>query len=232
MKRVLIALMAAATVAGSGTAPAAPAKTVAAVRDWTRTVAATPEGGFRMGNPAARVKLVEYGSLTCPHCADFSRMSTAPLHSMVKTGRVSFEFRNMVLNGVDLAASLVARCGGAGSFFPVIGKMYASQEQWVGKINALPSAQQEQMKTLSRPQQLTRIADIGGLPQLAAANGITAQQAKKCLADEAAVQRLVAMREAADKRGIQGTPAFFINGAMVHAHDWGELAPLIRKAGG
>ena len=66
-----------------------------APRDWSRTVAATPEGGFRMGNPNAKVKLVEYGSLACPHCRHFEETGYKPLvQQYVRTGRVSYEFRN------------------------------------------------------------------------------------------------------------------------------------------
>ena len=75
-------------------------------RDWTRTVVATPEGGFRMGNPNAPVKLVEYGSLTCRHCADFApgRDAAAGRHAMSASGKVSYEYRNFILNGLDVAA--------------------------------------------------------------------------------------------------------------------------------
>ena len=56
----------------------------------------TPEGGFRMGNPAAPIKLVEYGSLACPHCRHFEETGYKPLlQTYVRTGRVSYEFRNL-----------------------------------------------------------------------------------------------------------------------------------------
>jgi protein-disulfide isomerase len=224
--------MAAVAALAAPSVAAAPAKKASAARDWTRTVVATPDGGFRMGNPDARVKLVEFGSLTCSHCADFSRTGMGPLSGMIRSGKVSFEFRNYVLNGVDLAASLIARCGGPAKFFPVVEKMYSSQNQWTGKISAEFEDQGEQLKTMSLAQQLARFAEAGGLTQLAAAHGITPQQARTCLADQASVQRLVDMHEAAAKLGIEGTPTFSINGSVVQAHGWAELAPLIRKAGG
>jgi protein-disulfide isomerase len=229
---VLLASVVAVAALAAAPAPTAPARKAAVAKDWTKTVVATPAGGFRMGSPAAPVKLVEYGSLTCNHCADFSRTGMAPLSAAVRSGKVSFEFRNFVLNGADLAASLIARCGGPAKFFPVIGKMYASQELWTGKISGISEAQAEQLAKLPQGQQLVRIGDIGGLTRLAAASGIAPAQAKKCLADEAALQRLADMHDAATKLGVEGTPTFSINGSIVHAHDWSELAPLIRKAGG
>src|SRR4051794_34300657 len=60
--------------------------------DWARTVVATPAGGFRMGNAAAKVRLVEYGSLACPHCRHFEETGYKPLvDQYVRTGRASYE---------------------------------------------------------------------------------------------------------------------------------------------
>jgi len=202
----------------------------AATADWTRTVSATPEGGFRMGNPNAKVKIVEYGSLTCPHCAHFAHDAKVGLPNYVKTGKVSFEYRNMVLNGIDVAATLVARCGGAATFFPVVDKLYATQPQWVGKISGMPEAEKDKLQALPEGERLARIADLGGIPQLAAAHGIAPAKAKQCLADRAGLERLIQMYQAATSLGVQGTPTFFINGSRVQAMEWHELEPLIRKA--
>ena len=86
--------------------------------DWTKVSAATPEGGFRIGNPDAKVKLLEFASLTCPHCKDFHESAFATIRDKyVASGNVSYEFRNFVLNGPDYAATLLARCKGAPGFF-------------------------------------------------------------------------------------------------------------------
>ena len=233
----ILAAAAAASVGASAVADAqarkaAPAVKTAAVRDWTQVVSVTPEGGFRMGNPNARVKLVEYGSLTCPTCAKFSTDAKAPLTSHLRTGKVSFEFRNYVLNSLDLTASLLARCSGPSRFFPFVEKLYATQPQWIGKVTGLSDAQKEEIQKLPSDQQIARVADYGGLTGLAAAAGVTPRQAKACLTDKAGVDRLVQMRQAGDAAGVHGTPSFFINGAAVDAHGWAELLPAIRKAGG
>jgi protein-disulfide isomerase len=226
-------LLAALLAAGALAAPASAAPAAkAAAPDWSRTVAMTPEGGFRMGNPAAKVKVVEYGSLTCPHCADFSAAAKAPLAAAVRSGKVSFEFRNYVLNGIDVTATLLARCAGPANFFRLTESLYATQAQWVGKISGIPQAQKDQLKALPAGERLGKLADIGGLTRLAAQAGVAPQKGKACLADEAALDRLGKMGEAAAALGVEGTPTFFINGRMVHAHDWAELEPLIRQAGG
>ena len=87
--------------------------------DWSTVVNATPAGGFLMGNPKAKVQLIEIGSLTCPHCREFDETGVTPLvEQYVKTGKVGYEFRNYVRDPFDLTASLIARCNGAQSFFP------------------------------------------------------------------------------------------------------------------
>lgn len=229
----LIAILAAAAApAAAPSAAALQTQRVQAV-DWTRTVSMTPEGGFRMGNPKARVALVEFGSLTCPHCAHFMKSGVPSLLAKyVKSGKVSFEFRNFVLNGVDVTASLLARCSGPQNFFRVVDGMYQSQERWMSKVTGMTQAQKDELKGLSQPDQLARIAQISGLADLAAGGGVTPARAKQCLADKAGLDRLVQMYEAGGKLGITGTPSFLINGTLVEARDWAGLEPLIRKAGG
>ena len=76
---------------------------------WADTYTATPEGGYRMGNPDAPIKLVEYGALSCSHCAEFSEASAAELRDdFVASGRVSFEVRFFMLNALDVPATLLA----------------------------------------------------------------------------------------------------------------------------
>jgi protein-disulfide isomerase len=223
----------AAVAALAAPAGAAPARPAAAQPDWTGVVAMTPEGGFRMGNPDARVKLVEFGSLTCPHCATFAAAAMNELRGRyVRTGRVSFEYRNFVLNGIDVAASLLARCGGAQTFFPLADSLYARQGEWTGRISGLDDAQKAELSALPPGQRLARLAEIGGLSSLAAGFGVSPQQGEMCLADQEGLDRLAAMSEAAAALGVHGTPTFLINGAMVEAHDWTTLRRLIRKAGG
>ena len=212
--------------------PAAAAPKKAAAPDWTKTVVATPEGGFRMGNPKAKVKLVEYGSLTCPHCRHFAETATVPLKAYVKSGKVSFEYRNYILNGIDVAATLVARCGGAPRFFPVVDRFYATQRDWIGKISALSDADKQAITAMSDADRLKRLAQVGGMVQLAAASGITPTQTSKCLSDPKGIDRLVGFVEAGRTLGVRGTPTFFVNGVKVDAADWPSLEPQIKQAGG
>jgi protein-disulfide isomerase len=225
-------IVAAALAAGMAVpaAPAAAAPRQSVAKDWTRTVVQTPAGGFRMGNAAAKVKLIEYGSLTCPHCAHFAAEGTAGLRAMVRSGRVSFEFRNFVLNGPDIAATLLARCGGARSFFPALDAMYASQKLWVGAIANLESRQLAEIDDLPMKQRIVRYAKAGGMPQIAAKAGVPAARMPQCLSDDAAMAALEKLRSDGRNFGVTGTPTFFINGRKSDAMTWADLEPDLRGA--
>ncbi|HEY5721228.1 MAG TPA: thioredoxin domain-containing protein [Allosphingosinicella sp.] len=228
----------AAAVAGLALAAAptasAPARGTAPVqRDWSRTIVATPEGGFRMGNPAAHVKLVEYGSLTCGHCAQFAQAGMPALvANHVRTGKVSYEFRNFILNGTDVMASLLARCMPSASFFRFVDRLYATQPTWIGKVNSLPQSEKERLEALPEGQRLAALARATGLTAVAAQFGLPAAKARACLANQAGLDRLNRIAEAAEGQGVQGTPTFFFNGANIGPQTWATLEPMIRESGG
>ncbi len=93
----------------AGSLSGEPIATIAppAGKAWAEVVTKTPEGGYRMGNPEAPIKLIEYGSLTCSHCAEFAHEAMAELRdSFVASGRVSFEMRNFVRDGIFAARGL------------------------------------------------------------------------------------------------------------------------------
>jgi protein-disulfide isomerase len=226
---ILAALALALPAAAAPVHRAAPA----AARDWSRMVVPTPEGGFRMGNPAAPVKLVEYGSLTCPHCRAFASEGTPKLVAgYVRTGKVSYEYRNYILNGVDVTASLLARCAGPGGFFSMAETLYATQPQWIDRIMKMPQAQKDALKALPEGQRLVRLGEIGGLLQVAARFGVTPARGRQCLANPAGLDRLGKMAQAAQALGVTGTPTFFLNGNMLEVNEWPAVEPLIRQATG
>jgi protein-disulfide isomerase len=170
--------------------------------------------------------------MTCPHCAHFSNTAKAQVAARVRTGRVSYEFRNFVLNGIDVAATLLARCAAPTSFFPLTEKLYATQQQWAGRIGGLSTAEKDQLRTLPEAELFAKIADLGGLTQLAAEAGVTPQRAKACLVDPAGLARLDQLAEAGRALGVQGTPTFFVNGKMISTQEWADIEPLITQAGG
>ncbi|PWG02780.1 thioredoxin domain-containing protein [Sphingosinicella humi] len=232
MKRTLALLLAAAALPlGVAAVPPAEAQ---AVKDWTKVVAQTAEGGFRVGNPDAPVKLVEYGSLTCDHCAHFAEEAMPKLLGQyVKSGKVSFEFRNFVRDPADLTASLLSRCAGPDDFFALTHQYFTTQPQWFGKLQAMTEAEREAINALPPAERLVRFASMVGLDATAAKAGVSAAEAKQCLASEANIGQLVEMgKTAVEKHQIKGTPSFMINGkTLENVHNWAALEPHLKTGG-
>ncbi len=210
---------------------AASAARPAQSRDWSRTVVATPEGGFRMGNPNAKVKLVEYGSLACPHCRHFEETGYKPLvQTYVRTGKVSYEFRNLLLNAPDLAVSLLAHCAGAAKFFPMSDVVYDTQPDWFQKVAGLTDAQKAEMDKMSDPERIARLAEIVGFVQIAGRFGITPARARQCLTDPKGFEELLKVTKTAEDSGINHTPTFLIDGKVSDASTWEALEPELKQA--
>jgi protein-disulfide isomerase len=217
-------------------APSGPAQTVAppAGQSWEQVVTKTPEGGFLMGNPDAPVKLIEFGSMTCPHCADFEEDVDELVNDYVKTGQVSFEFRNFVRDPYDIAGSLITRCGGPERFFPLTDAMFATQEEWIAKLQAAPPEKMQAVMNMGPERQFVEMAQLAGFQQWAAQRGLSPAQTSACLTNEAEINQLVQMNaDATEQFNIPGTPAFVINGELVpNAASWDALEPKLREADG
>jgi protein-disulfide isomerase len=202
--------------------------------DWSQMVVQTPAGGFMMGNPAAAVKLVEYGSMTCPHCREFDEQGLQPLiDNYVKKGQVSFEFRNYVRDPYDLAASLVARCNGAKGFFPLTRAMYKDQPKWIAKLQTVAPEQQQALSNLGPDRQFLEVAKLAGFQQWAAQRGLPSAKSSACLSNETEINRLVQLTSDATTEfpDFSGTPSFTLNGKLVpQAASWKALEPKLREA--
>ncbi|HWI89596.1 MAG TPA: thioredoxin domain-containing protein [Sphingomicrobium sp.] len=205
--------------------------------NWSDVVNATPAGGFLMGNPNAKVKLIEFGSLTCPHCREFDETGVTPLiDTYVKSGQVSYEFRNYVRDPFDLTASLIARCNGAKSFFPLERALYKDQLSWVAKVQATPQNQLEGLQNLPPNQQFLEIAKLAGLLDWAALHGVPQAKTQQCVTNENTINQLVQMNSDATTQfpDFQGTPTFVINGKMVTmagtSSAWDQLKTALNKA--
>ena len=228
-RRRVMTTAAALLVLTSPASAATNAKTVAR-HDWTHTFSVTPDGGFVMGNPKAKVAIVEYGSLTCPHCRHFAETAMKPLLARyVSRGKASYEYRSLILNPIDVAATLVARCDGPKHFFPIAEELYAKQPTWVGKIT---DAETDKLNALPANEMMLGVAEVTGILPIAASHGVPLVRAKTCLKSQTAADQLTQMAHAAQERGVQGTPTFYINGKQVPAYDWETLEPLLKEAGG
>jgi protein-disulfide isomerase len=165
-----------------------------------------------IGDPAG-VPVVEYGSLTCPHCATFSREVFPELKKdYIDTGKVRFIFREFPRNPLDVAAFVLARCIGDDKAFAAIELLFSQQDKWAFVDKPL-----EPLLAAMRP------------------TGLTQEQAMTCLKDQAKADAVVAVgKRATEEIKMNGTPTFVIDGKVYG----GELTidqlraildPLIKK---
>lgn len=196
----------------------------AAAPNWTQTVAITP-AGWRIGNPAARIKLVEYGSLNCSHCAHYSEFATAPIMAAVKSGRVSFEYRPFLIFPHDVAASLIARCVPASRRFAFIESYYRQTGAFTDKLRA---AAPDSLKAEGIAATNRKMVAASGMAPLAARFGLSLPTINRCVSDPAGIAWVQGAYLKAKEAGVKGTPTFLINGARVQFNEAAELAALLK----
>ncbi len=162
---------------------------------------------------ASGVPVIEYGSLTCPHCAAFSREVLPELKKdYIDTGKVKFIFREFSRNPLDVAAFVLARCVGDDKAFAAIELLFSQQDKWAFVDKPL-----EPLVAAMRPA------------------GLTHDQAMACLKDQSKVDAVAAVgKRATDEIKMNGTPTFVIDGKVYG----GELTmdqlraildPLVKK---
>jgi protein-disulfide isomerase len=149
-----------------------------------------------LGDEKAPVTIIEYASLTCPHCKHFETATFPELKKRyIDTGKVRYIFREFVLNELDALAILLVRCVDKDKYFPFLESLYATQEQWVVQ-DALPP-----------------------LMAISKQAGFTEDSFKKCASNQELFKSVTAQRDVAAKKfGVTSTPTFFINGQM-HSGD-------------
>ena len=215
----------------------APVANVAAPNggDWTQTITET-ERGFLMGNPNAPVKLVEYASITCPHCGEFTTDGGAEgLQNYVRSGRVSWEYRPFMLQfPTDPGVFALLRCNGAASYFQTAEQLYADQQNWVGRAQTYIEQNQAALNAMDTNARARAMVTGAGVDAFFRQRGMTQQQIDQCLADPRNIQRVADdTQRGAQQDNVSGTPTFFINGRQAEGVGlWRDLEPLLRQAVG
>jgi protein-disulfide isomerase len=143
-----------------------------------------------LGSAKAPVTIVEYASMTCPHCAHFSETTFKELkRCYIDTGKVLFILREFPLDRLGAAGFLLARCAGKDKYMAVVEALFAKQRDWLVNEPMAP------------------------LKDIARKFGFTDKSFKECLANQEALARMNTARDgAAQKLGIEATPTFFVNG--------------------
>ena len=216
----IVALGAAAFVLGA----AAP-KTIG----WNHTVTRTAQPSHVMGNPAAPIKLTEFVSYTCPHCAQFEVQADAPLRlGYITTGKVSVEVRHFLRDPIDLTVALLANCGAKEKFFLNHAAFMRSQKDWLPVAAAATPAQRARWTSGPLASRTRAIASDLKLYDIMARRSYDRMSADKCLADTVKADQLAKGTVEAGKLGIRGTPGLAINGELLaDTHDWAKLRPQL-----
>lgn len=200
---------------------------------WADTIAKTADGGYLMGNPAAPIKLIEYGSLSCPHCAKFAQDGYDQLvNEFVASGRVSYEFRSFAIHPQDVPLTVLAQCGQPEAFFPLIHQVYTNFDA----LNAPLADQAVQAKAnataqIAPPQRFVALADALGYSEFFAQRGIALDQGKACLLNPANAKSVADHAQKYSDSGITGTPSLVINGTKVDSTEWAETRKALQAAG-
>ena len=152
-----------------------------------------PLPDIALGAAEAPVTIVEYASMTCPHCAHFHETTFPELKKrFIDTGKVRFIFREFPLDPLAAAGFMLARCAGDDKYYPMIETLFSQQKTWA----------------VQKP--------LPPLLAIAKQAGFTQQSFDQCLANQKLLDDIEKSRErASSKFGVNSTPTFFINGEKV-----------------
>jgi protein-disulfide isomerase len=145
-----------------------------------------------MGKADAPVTIIEYASMTCPHCAHFSTTTLPTIkEKYIDTGKAKLILREFPFDPRAAAAFMLARCAPEERYYPLVEVLFKQQEQWAGAANA--------------EEPLLQISKLAGFTQ---------ESFKACLTNQKLLDDVNAVRErGANEFGVNSTPTFFINGA-------------------
>ena len=147
-----------------------------------------------LGNPEAPVTIIEYASLTCPHCASFHKEVLPTIKkNWIDTGKARLVYRDFPLDGLALRAAMLASCIEGDGYFSFLEVLFSSQQKWA------------------------RAADPAGeLAKIARLAGIDRATFDRCFADQAEMDRILQQRvHAAETHEVQSTPSFIVNGRKI-----------------
>ena len=163
-----------------------------------------------LGSADAPVTIIEYASLTCPHCAKFHANTLPKLKAdWIDSGKAKLVYRDFPLDGAALAAAVIAHCAPPDRYFPILGMFFERQSEW---------AVEGQWR-----ERLTQLAGIAGMDK---------GTVDACLDDEARKTAIVQRAEEAQaKYAIDSTPTFIVNGRkMSGALPIEDFARVIQEA--
>ncbi|HEY1749535.1 MAG TPA: DsbA family protein [Xanthobacteraceae bacterium] len=189
-RRTLMAFPAAALLGATATLRLTAQAKADSEPDQAELAKAGTAGDVVLGSDKAPVTIIEYASMTCPHCAHFSITTFPELQKRyIDTGKVRFIFREFPLDALAAAGFMLARCAGNDKFMPIVETLFAKQSEWM----------------VQQP--------VPALREISKQFGFTQQSFDECLANQKVLDGIQEVRDrAAEKLGVNSTPTFFING--------------------
>ncbi|MEM8787293.1 MAG: DsbA family protein [Pseudomonadota bacterium] len=168
--------------------------------------------GMVLGDPDAPVTVIEYASLTCPHCASFHRDVFKRIKTnYIDTGKVRFVVRDVYFDRYGLWAAMVARCAGPERYFGIVDRLFERQDEWSRQAEAADA--------------------VAGIFAIGRQAGMTDDQMDACVQDQAWAEALVAeYQKNAQADEVQGTPTFFINGRKESNMNYRTFATKLDEA--
>ncbi len=170
---------------------------------------AGPLGDMTLGDPKAPIKVYEYASLTCSHCADFEQHTFPKFKKdYIDTGKVFYTLRDFPFDPIATAGFMLAHCAGPERYFGFIDVLFATQAQW-----AFVQTPMEALKGIARQ------------------GGFSEDKFDACMKNEKIFDHVKSMAERGSKTfGVRSTPTFFINGEKVEgALPYSDLEAILKK---
>ncbi len=175
----------------------------------TAPATATEIKDFSIGNPDAKVKITEYASFTCPHCANFHDTVFKPLKAdYIDTGKVHFTYREVYFDRYGLWAAMVARCGGDMRYFGISDILFDTQKEWPASDD--PNVVVENLKKIGRTAGMDDVTLDACMKDGAMAEAMVKRFEENMKADE-----------------VEGTPTLFINGVKHANMSYDDLKTII-----
>ncbi|SJM33691.1 DsbA family protein [Mesorhizobium delmotii] len=169
-------------------------------KPYTAVAASTPEQLLKpgplpeqdFGSADAPVTVIEYASLTCPHCRTFHvEIWPAVKEKYVDTGKVRFIMREFPFDPRASGGFMLARCAGEDRWYPTVDLLYRTQDKWA------------------------RVSDAtSALKSIMGMTGMSGSAVEACLSDQALLDKITQVMLAGQVHGVDSTPTFFINGEM------------------
>ena len=230
MKLRKFSFLAFAALLSLGASPPKPASAKLARGDWNATIEMSPDGSHLIGNPQAPIKLTEYVSYTCPHCAHFEVEGEGAMRlAWVAPGKLRIEVRHIMRDPVDATVAQLTNCGPPQKFFGNHAAFMRSQTKWLSSMNTASDAQRARWVNGDLASRRRAIASDFHLYDVMEQRGYGRPMLDRCLADDALAKRLALQTAEAAQRGVNSTPSFAINDlVLAGTHDWHLLEPQLR----